>query len=357
MPQSIGGKDFGYCARNYQKRGHTVFAGGTVGNDGEGDTFVVCDGRRKVYEFSLCHNRAVYSPCEAASPAVQFTSEHPDRFLFSDNLSDNIYDNDISVMIKDEFGILFARIDDICRRAERGALGVSRFLSPREQHFVRAHLISSGYGDRFIFFGGYTDAERCRAYILPDYIEASTQEEIALLDGGENIAALLIKGSGYKRLTHRDFLGSLLSLGIERESVGDIVVTDGVRAVVFCEPVIADFLASELVRIGGDTVSVERVEIDSDFRAEREFSHISDTVASPRLDCVVASLCSLSREKASQTVLSGLVELDFEVESRPDRAICAPCILSVRGFGRFRVNAISEKTKKGRIRLDADKFI
>jgi RNA-binding protein YlmH len=84
---------------------------------------------------------------------------------------------------------------------------------------------------------------------------------------------------------------------------------------------------------------------------------ISDTVASPRLDCIVGALCSLSREKARATVESGLVELDFEREERPDRTVSAPCIISVRGYGRFRINSVSDMTKKGRYRLNAEKFV
>ena len=89
---------------------------------------------------------------------------------------------------------------------------------------------------------------------------------------------------------------------------------------------------------------------------EPRTTELSDTVASARLDCVVASLCRLSREKARECVLSELVELNFEVEDRPDHAVEAPAILSVRGVGRFRVLSLSELTKKGRLRLRAEKY-
>jgi RNA-binding protein YlmH len=80
-------------------------------------------------------------------------------------------------------------------------------------------------------------------------------------------------------------------------------------------------------------------------------------VASSRLDCVVAAVCSLSRERARAVVESGLVELDFECEERADRAINPPCVISVRGFGRFKINSVSDKTKKGRYRLLAQKYL
>ena len=120
---------------------------------------------------------------------------------------------------------------------------------------------------------------------------------------------------------------------------------------------IADFILSDLKKVASDTVRVARIELPSDFAPKREFLHISDTVSSARVDCVVAALCSLSRERASAAVTSGLVEVDFETEVRPDRTIKAPCIISIRGYGRFRVNSVSEHTRRGRLRLDADKFV
>ena len=83
----------------------------------------------------------------------------------------------------------------------------------------------------------------------------------------------------------------------------------------------------------------------------------NDTVASPRLDAVVASLCRLSREKAHTAVTGGLVEVDFALRERPDFFLEAPCLISVRGFGRYRILSLLEETKKGRLRLVAERFV
>lgn len=263
-------------------------------------------------------------------------------------------------MNRAEFDALFARIDDLCGRAERGELGVSTFLSPRERFFAEKHLASVGMVGRCLSFGGYRTAERQRIFLLPDYIEdAESFSDIAPYADREYICALRICGSGYRSLSHRDYLGSLLGLGIERDTLGDIVFEDNDReeAVLFCDGLISDFLLSELRKVANDTVKIKRTEISADFEPRRDFFHISDTVASSRVDCVVAALCSLSREKASQAVTGGLVEVDFECETRPDRAVSAPCLISVRGYGKFRINSVSEQTRRGRLRLDADKYI
>ncbi len=263
-------------------------------------------------------------------------------------------------MIKAEFDALFARIDDLCGRAERGELGVSPFLSPREQFFAEKYLARAGMTGRYLMYGGYDTAERRRIFILPDYIESA--ESFAELEPYTDkcyIRALRICGSGYRKLSHRDYLGSLLGLGIERDTLGDIAFEDNEReeALLFCDGIISEFIISELKKVANDTVRVKKTDISADFEPKRSFSHISDTVASARVDSVVAALCSLSREKASQAVVGGLVEVNFECEERPDRTLSAPCLISVRGYGKFRINSVSEQTRRGRLRLDADKYI
>ena len=140
---------------------------------------------------------------------------------------------------------------------------------------------------------------------------------------------------------------------------GDIAFEDIEReeAILFCDAAISEFILGELKKVASDTVRVERVQIGDSFLPKRSFLHISDTVASPRLDCIVAAVCSLSREKAQSAVSAGLVEIDFESDLRSDRIVSAPCIISVKGYGKFRINSVSEQTKRGRLRLDADKYI
>ena len=171
------------------------------------------------------------------------------------------------------------------------------------------------------------------------------------------ISAISVKGSGFVRLSHRDFMGSLLGMGIERSVIGDIVVTDTESAVVMCDSKIADFLINEWTEVGHDKVRCSRVTPGEDFAPERKYAPISDTVASARLDCIVAALCNLSRERARVCVVSGLCELNYECEERPDREVVPPALISVRGYGKFKVCSIGEQTKKGRFRLAAQKFV
>lgn len=253
---------------------------------------------------------------------------------------------------------IYARIDDLCDAANRGEVGVSDFLSPRELHFAELYLARRGAN--FFSFGGYGQAERKRIYLLPDYMEGVNSAD-GLLEYGHSasISALNVSSAGYRRLTHRDYLGSVLGLGVDRAVVGDILVIgeDGEEAVIFCDEPLEGFFCSELTKVANEKVRCVSVELDKVAVPERRMAAISDTVASPRVDCVIGALCNFSREKARDAVVSGIVEVDFETELRPDHTVKAPCIISVRGVGRFRVIGVEDKTKKGRYRLVAEKFL
>ena len=252
---------------------------------------------------------------------------------------------------------LFARLEDMTSRTDRGELAISPFLTPREIHYAQKQLCRMGV--RYEFFGGYEDAERKRVYLLPDYMgDVEFLQAIDDFGFSSEITAIRISGSGYRNLTHRDFLGSLLGLGLERSVIGDIIVLEDQRvAVAFCDSRIAEFILQALEKVANDKVKTAVVDPAAQQLPKRSFLPISDTVDSPRLDSIVASLCSLSRSKAAETVLDGLVELDFEVEDRPDRTVESGAVISVRGYGKFRIHSVGELTKKGRHRLSADKYL
>ena len=260
--------------------------------------------------------------------------------------------------VAEDISKLYARLDDLCAAADRGEIGISDFLSPRELHFSEQYLVRRGAD--FLAFGGYDEAERKRIYILPDYMESiSDVSEMTLYGQSTSVAALDVSSAGYRRLTHRDYLGSVLGLGVERAVVGDILVMgdDGASAVIFCDEALTEFFCAELSKVANERVKCRVLELNDVVIPQKRVQAISDTVASPRLDCIVGSLCSFSREKAREAVVSGIVDLEFETEQRPDRAVKAPCTVSVRGVGRFRVISVEDKTKKGRYRLVAEKYL
>lgn len=264
---------------------------------------------------------------------------------------------------------LEARIEDYLEKSQRGEPAVSCFLTPGERKQADRYLARRGMGKRCCFWGGYAEAERTCLIVLPPYYEElmdwmpedSDMNVTPFLEdvGEDGVAAVRVIGSGYRALNHRDYLGSLLGLGLERDALGDIAVQNDFEAVVFCKRRMVGFLTETLQKAASDTVRcVEyRVEEDESFTDGRRYRPLSDTVASARLDCIVAALTNLSREDAQGLVRSGLVEVDFETEERVDKILTAPATVSARGYGRFILRSFDGETKKGRLRLRADQLI
>ncbi len=262
-----------------------------------------------------------------------------------------------------DFNILTARISDFAKYSLSGELSVSSFLSPSEVAVAKVILSEKKIAHRAVFFGGYSEAERQRLFLLPSYADDFDGDAKAKLDAyfsderDEGVCSVLIRGSGYRELSHRDYLGSVLSLGLERDALGDIVLLDNTGAVIFCSAKIREFLKVSLERISNDAVTVADFDVTDGFSAHREFKRINDTVASNRLDCVVGALTGLSREKAQELIKKELCQLNYITECRCDRALEAPCVLTLRGYGKYILRELDGFTKKGRLKMSADKYI
>ncbi len=264
---------------------------------------------------------------------------------------------------KEEYKELLARIEDIARRADSGLLAATKFLSPAEVFYAKEILAAKGLEKRAFLFGGYDGAERERLIILPSYLDGYELTPRELLfecfpdEAAELVRVVKITGSGYVPLSHRDHLGAILGLGVERDAVGDIIVTDDRTALVFASDAIAKLMLEGLTKVASDKVKLEVVGLGAGFAYKREFQSVSDTVASERLDCVVAALANLSRERAQNLIESGSCLLCYAEEIRCDRSVKAGDIVTLRGYGKFIVREIDRKTKKGRLRLTADKYV
>ena len=244
-----------------------------------------------------------------------------------------------------------SRIDDMLDRARRGEAAYSSFLNETERAEAEAYLGGRAQDLAVSFFGGYGDAERTRLFVYPDYYSF---EDIC-----DCIKAVEIRGSGYEDLRHSSFLGALTSLGIDRAKMGDIVIRDH-SAILFADEKIAGFLLSEpapLTRVGRDTVKIKPYPVPQDFENSREFKEIFDTVASPRLDCVVSSLAGIGREKAKNLIVSGQVMINHITEEKTDRTVTGTDVVTVRSYGKFRIESLCDKTKKDRYKLIAKKYI
>ena len=270
-------------------------------------------------------------------------------------------------MATDARDLFEARLEDAIRKCNAGSVAHLPFLTMRQRRRAERLLDARGMRENVWFWGGHPTAERACLFLFPDYLvailpEDADEREAALPDYladelQEAVVALSMQGSGFRNLSHRDYLGAVLGLGIERDALGDIAVQDEHSAILFCPRTLAGFLSGELTKVGSDTVRCRECQIDESFTDGKKYRPISDTVASARLDCVVAALCNLSRDAAQSAVKSGLVEVDFEPEERVDTILEPPITVSVRGHGRFILRSFDGETKKGRLRLKADQLV
>ncbi len=240
--------------------------------------------------------------------------------------------------LSEEDAQLRARLADACQLCERRSCPrFVGFLDEHRQAVARAVLYEKGQSNA-LFFGGYEGAERVMVGIFPEFIPADP--------AAFPITALHFSYRAVAALTHRDFLGTLMAAGIKREVVGDIVCGVG-EAVVFATEELAPYIAQTVRKVGGEGVTVQ-YPYTKPVTVTRTFRELQDTVASPRLDALVRVALRVSREEAARRIEAGLVSVNHIPCLSVSAAVREGDTLSVRGGGRFTVDAVGPKTKKDR---------
>ena len=200
----------------------------------------------------------------------------------------------------------------------------------------------------FEWRGGYQAAERRRLVIFPEYLDPATLDDGTVL--------LEITGNfRFQRVTHRDFLGALLSLGIKREKLGDIIVTgDGCQ--VFADAGVKDYITWNLDKIHRVTVRVKEITSDKLCLPEVQAREIAATVSSLRLDAVTGAGFGVSRTRMAGEIASEKVRLNWFVNKDTAAEVKAGDVISCRGLGRLEVSAVGGVTKKGRISITIKRY-
>lgn len=207
-------------------------------------------------------------------------------------------------------------------------------------------------GIRYFLYGGYEMAERKVGIFLPSYAE--DEDPSCFPASYVKISPLNEKFA--EPLTHRDFLGALLNLGMDRGKIGDLLV-DGSSCVLLCMEELADFICHELTRVRHTSVCCERLmELPEAFgtpKTERK----EGTVASVRLDAVVALAFGLSRSKAVPLIEGGQVFVNGRLTESGSAPLKEEDLVSVRHMGRFRFLGVQNATRKGRAFVAVERFV
>jgi RNA-binding protein YlmH len=199
-------------------------------------------------------------------------------------------------------------------------------------------------------FGGAEGAERVMArFGNPEEVGYETPFPILCV----KVEPLSMKFAD--KLTHRDFLGALLNLGIERSTLGDIVIRDNV-GYVFAEERIAEFITGELLRVKRTDVRATVAEVLPEgelYKTETKRIQIQ----SERIDAVIAKTYSLSREDAQLLVKKSLVFVNGKVTASSSYTPKFDDKISVRGHGRFIYRGFDSTSRKGKLNAIVEVYI
>lgn len=184
----------------------------------------------------------------------------------------------------------------------------------------------------YLIDGGYEDAERKIILIYPSYLYETTLDDLMIL----NI-------STKSKLEHKDILGSLIGLGIDRRKLGDIIINKDNYSF-FVKREISDFIEFNLEKIGNNNVKLNLVkEIEIPKPEYNEFTYI---ISSLRLDVIISSVLKLSRANAQKIIEQEKVKVNFKKENKPSILLNESDIISVRKYGRFIFDKIEGMSKK-----------
>lgn len=244
----------------------------------------------------------------------------------------------------DELKLILSHACDLYTKADfSGRAFFTKFLTPADAREIEMRFPKGGA--LVSFYGGYDGAERVIAVF--GEVEQKSEYPVSVID---------VHQKGGKELSHRDYLGTVLSLGLKREMVGDIIVKED-GALIFCLAEIADYITDNLTKIGGAGVAATVSDSADAVSTERKYQKLSATVSSLRLDCVVSAASGKSRSAAAQLIERSYVSANYKTASSVSAPVKDGDIITVRGVGKFLIQTDERLTRKGRIHIDIYKYV
>jgi len=224
---------------------------------------------------------------------------------------------------------------------------ISEFMSPAG--LTIADAIRVNYPQlKLLYEGGYKGAERIRVAFVDSEFQGNVNFDIQALK--------LSWDPRFRLLSHRDVLGALMGLGIERACFGDIIMQQG-GAQLIVDGAMVDFVKQNFTKIAMVTVSVEDIPLGDILPKEEKVKEIRTTVASLRLDAVASSGFSVSRTKLVSAITAGLLQVNWQPAKGPSQEVKQGDVISMRGRGRMTIEEITGMSKKGRVGVFLKRFM
>ncbi|RDY24913.1 RNA-binding protein [Romboutsia maritimum] len=218
------------------------------------------------------------------------------------------------------------------------------FLNPYEIKNA-IDILNSNSDIKYTVDGGYVNCERSTVFIYPYYMEYE--------DVQNKLRFLQIEGNfKFSDISHKDYLGALMNLGIKREKVGDIIIHDSFCQVIVSDD-ICDFIIMNLEKVSRNNVKIKEITREQIIYNSPNYKDISFTVSSDRIDCIISGLYNISRQDSLKFINGEKVNVNYEKITSPSKEIKEGSLISVRGKGRAKVTKIGDLTKKGKIKVQA----
>ena len=248
--------------------------------------------------------------------------------------------------------LLLAKVMDRMEQANaRNIPAATDFLSPQQQAAALDLLRLAGFPETgAVLLGGYEGAERRLLLFLPDWLDSADAESQS------PIRCLRASFRAEEKLTHRDFLGSLIGMGIVREKVGDILVGPGSADLLVLDSV-AEFLLQSWNGAGRAKLTVTEIDPAHIHIPQVQCQEVRDTVSSLRLDAVASTGFRMARGKAAELIASGRVQVNWRECTKPDKLLAQGDTVSARGFGKFELIEVGSVTKKGRTAIVLKRYV
>lgn len=239
--------------------------------------------------------------------------------------------------------LLISRVEDLIWDYECNKCSFLGFLNEQEAAVACSYLKNRGV--EYTLFGGYKNAGRV-------YLSVGRYEYEVKFP----VSALLIRSKGKKELTHRDYLGSLMGIGVKRECIGDIIVRTHQEAIVFLRNDIVNYVFSELNKVGSDTVVLSLYSGNTDeLSADKE--NIRIIVTSMRADNIVSALINSSRNDAVVLISDDKVFVNYSQVKKPSQILAEGDVVSIRGFGKYIIGSLHGTTKRERLVVNVLHYI
>lgn len=241
------------------------------------------------------------------------------------------------------------RIVDIANRVLKSHdVMTTSFLDPHQINIAKG-ILNAFDGVDYIIEGGYNDAERNIIVVYPEYLEKES------IESSIGFIRIKIKDKTIE-VKHSSILGSLMALGIDRDTIGDILVS-GMYADIILVRSMIDYIPVQLEKVGKSSIIVERLDKADITVTKPEYEQIIKVVASLRLDAIVSALCNISRQEATKLISRELVKVNWEVIDKNSHEIKIGDLLSIRGYGRIFIRNNLGITKKDNQRILFEKIV